>query len=99
MNPQVNEITSRLNDLHARAAELSHQLTGSFAIQAVWPEAWDGNRTVKLVAREVVRTMQKAELDRKRGKIPELKECYLLRSDGVKFPLTSDVYWALKDLM
>ena len=99
MNPKVKQITDRLNDLNKRQGELMHALTGSFAIQAVWPEAWDGGCTVKMVAREVVRTMQKAEQDRKRGRIPELKECYLLRSDGVKHPLTSEVYWTLKELM
>jgi uncharacterized protein (UPF0335 family) len=96
---EARELIDRLNHLTEKQAKLAKDLEVSYAIKAVWPEAWDGGCTVKLVAREVVRTMQKAEQDRKRGKVPQLKACYLLRSDGVQFPVPAEVYWMLRELM
>jgi hypothetical protein len=98
MNPEIRKLTARIKRLQARSAEVQAELTVSLAIKEVWPEAWKGDSTVTICAREVVRTMQQALRDRKRGKTPELQECYLLRSDGIRFPLTSKVYWMLKEL-
>lgn len=98
LNSKMLELSASILDKTLRSAKLGLELVGSLAIQALWPDAWLNGCTVKLCACCTAYDMQRAERDVKRGKVPTLKSTYLLRSDGVQFPISSADYWRIKQL-
>lgn len=95
---QIARLGADLVDKQRRANGLALELAASLAIRDVWPEAWDNGCTVKLMARETLRTMREAERDARAGRQPKLSRMWLQRSDGACFELDAVTYWSLKAL-
>lgn len=78
---QARDLARSIDELQAEAARLSRKLTGSLAVQAVWPDAFkDGQKCTRCV----------------HYLGPKVARRFLRRSDGAEFDLTPEQYETLR---
>lgn len=84
MNEAI-EKTLELAKMYDKQAELMRKLAVALAIKAVWPEAFEGGRTI---------AVKGIGGPYGPGRKLSFRRCYLLRSDGVEFDINPDQYRA-----